>query len=133
MTNYYSPLAKSSSNLTSLLTTSHILLRFYHPLVQFNPFEINIDFHSTTPTNSHLTHFLLNTISTYTLMYSISIISIYSTVIFNHVTVDRKWIDQLIHDQKELLNIVRDKENFIISMWKHKRIVMKVTLVKKDT
>ena len=66
-------------------------------------------------------------------MYSISIISIYSTVIFNHVTVDRKWIDQLIHDQKELLNIVRDKENFIISMWKHKRIVMKVTLVKKDT
>lgn len=66
-------------------------------------------------------------------MYSISIISIYSTVIFNHVAVDRKWIDQLIHDQKELLNIVRDKENFIISMWKHKRIVMKVTLVKKDT
>ena len=49
-------------------------------------------------------------------MYSISIISIYSTVIFNHVAVDRKWIDQLIHDQKELLNIVRDKENFIISM-----------------
>ena len=66
-------------------------------------------------------------------MYSISIISIYPTVIFNHVAVDRKWIDQLIHDQKELLNIVRDKENFIISMWKHKRIVMKVTLVKKDT
>ena len=66
-------------------------------------------------------------------MYSISIISIYSTVIFNHVAVDRKWIDQLIHDQKELLNIVRVKENFIISMWKHKRIVMKVTLVKKDT
>lgn len=66
-------------------------------------------------------------------MYSISIISIYSTVIFNHVAVDRKWMDQLIHDQKELLNIVRDKENFIISMWKHKRIVMKVTLVKKDT
>ena len=66
-------------------------------------------------------------------MYSISIISIYSTVIFNHVAVDRKRIDQLIHDQKELLNIVRDKENFIISTWKHKRIVMKVTLVKKDT